>query len=361
MHTKRYLFITHDTSIYGASRSLQNLLVGLDIDYDLIIQKKIKSKNNIQEIKSFFGGNAKNVYEFYLPFEECYIGKNATKSLLSKSFQKIKELLFRAHKNKLKRFLESQQYDCIHLNSIVLYPIIDKKYPIFIHIRELYDNSNGAVFFDHINNSKGVIFIDKEVSKPFINLRTKSVILNNPYNMSRVAQYISEVNDKIIIFSIIGAVTEEKGVNFIIKTFLKTSNENFRLYIVGRGEKVYIEKCKEISKKDKRIIFYGEEPAIEKIYAISHCILRGEDIPRVGRTIYEGLYSGCKTIIPYSEDMEQIEDYELFKENILFYAPRDEKSLIEVLNGIDFKKNIETCKMSNTVEYKEKFLKFLSK
>lgn len=360
MNKKRYLFITHDTSIYGASRSLQNLLVGLDIEYDLIIQKKIKSNNNLKKIQSFFGGNAKNIYEFYLPFEECFIGKNMNKIYITKCFDFIKRLLFTINKNKLMNFIKKQNYEAIHLNSIVLFPLIDKKYPIFIHIRELYDNSNDKIFFSFINNSKGVIFIDKEVSKPFHDLKVKSIILNNPFNMSGVTKYISKSKTNVIIFSMIGAISEEKGVDFIIKTFLKTTNKSFRLYIVGAGTKNYVQECKKIAELDERIKFYGEEPEIEKIYAMSDCIIRGEDIPRVGRTIYEGLYSGCKVLVPYSQDMKEIEDYGIFEDKIIFYTARDESSLLEIFNYKDFARNSETFKISNVSEYRNSFFKFLN-
>lgn len=362
MSKKKYLFITHDTSIYGASRSLQTLLKNINVEYDLVIQKKLRSSNNIDDIKTFFGGNASNIYEFYLPFEECFIGRNKNKKFVNKIFDYVKSIFYKLNKHKIYRLIDKNNYTAIHLNSIVLYPLIDNKSPFFIHIRELFDGVTKNNLMQFLQKAEGIIFIDNEVAKPFIeNITEKSLILNNPFDMRNMQKYPLNSDKNLTIFSIIGAITEEKGVDFIIKVFLSTSNLNYRLYVVGNGSSEFVEKCKNFAKNDNRIIFYGEEKEIEKIYAISNCIIRGEDIPRVGRTIYEGLYAGCSVLIPYSEDMIKIDDYEKFKDKIIFYSPRNITSCKEVFETNTFEKNCNIDKMTNIEEYKVKFLNYLNR
>ena len=83
--------------------------------------------------------------------------------------------------------LAEKQYDFIHLNSYVLYPLLTKKYPMYIHIREL---CNAAAFPKRmiqrkIRESRGIIYIDYP-TKEALGVGKHSMVLNNPFDQTNV-------------------------------------------------------------------------------------------------------------------------------------------------------------------------------
>ncbi|MFZ2656380.1 MAG: hypothetical protein WAX69_15725 [Victivallales bacterium] len=71
----KILFITHCHGNYGASKSLQLLLKNIKgHSITLIVPKQIQGRNNLKEIKEFYGDNVSEIKEFYLPFKYCYMG-----------------------------------------------------------------------------------------------------------------------------------------------------------------------------------------------------------------------------------------------------------------------------------------------
>ena len=365
----RGLFITHDVSNYGASRSLQLLLNNYPgIHIDLIIRKNLFRKDaSIQNIRSRFGPHIAAISRQYLPFDHCYQYKPAKSWKLT--LQKIiNRIVWRATRSRVYDFIEKGNYDFIHLNSLVLHPLITPRYPFVIHIRDIYDHSSRHAL-NNVRNAKGVIFIDEATREPFRDVSlAHSIVLNNPFDMTLLSEYAKshmswpeqDFNNRVI-FSIIGGVTEKKGVDFIIRCFLKLQDNNARLLIVGRGEKNYESLCRRIASQDKRVIFWGEEPDILKIYSVSDYILRGEEYQCIGRTIYEGLYAGCKVIIPAESDKRQrMFEYDTFKESIYFYEPRNEAELFILLERLSPRKVTDKNYGTNAREHADRFHAFIS-
>lgn len=367
--TLRGLFITHDVSNYGASRSLQLLLNNYrDIHIDLIVRKNLFRKDaSIQDIRSRFGSHIAAITRHYLPFDYCYKYKpdNTWKFTLQKIITRI---VWRVTRSRVYDLIEKGNYDFIHLNSLVLHPIITPEYPFVIHMRDIYDQSNSHAL-SNVKNAKGVVFIDEATREPFLNVSlSHSIVLNNPFDMTMLDEYTKRHVDwpeknlrKKVIFSIIGGVTEKKGIDFIIRSFMKLRNDNARLLIVGRGEKDYESLCRRIAFQDKRIIFWGEEQDILKIYSVSDYILRGEAYQCIGRTIYEGLYAGCKVIIPAETDKHhRMFEYDSFKESIFFYEPRNEAELLILLERLSTHKITDKYYRSNAREHAGSFRAFIS-
>lgn len=331
---KKALFITHSTGIYGASRSLQTFLKDYDdAEIHFIVQKKILQKVDYKNIQSFFHNKVKSINEFYLPFDLCYKGKGKF------TFRNlIYFMLYNFNLRRFKNFIAAEKFDFIHLNSIVLHPLINSEYPMIIHVREIYDGSNEKVKFS-LNKAKGVIFIDESTKLPFKNSNLKnSIVLNNPIDMSDVckAKNTDDKLEKLIkgktVFTIIGGIDDNKGVDFIIESFIKVDSPEILLMVVGNGHKEFIENCKNICNGDNRIIFWGEEKDIKKIYKISDFILRGEAYFCIGRTIFEGLYSGCNVVIPGEpSDSGKFFEFHNFKDKIFFYPPRNIIALTKLL------------------------------
>lgn len=356
---QKALFITNDTSVYGASKSLQTLLRHYSgVEIDLVVNRRLVRKNNIHDIREHYGPNIVKVMEFYLPYDPCYKGKDPNMALILAG-----RLQWERNKRAFYRMIENENYDFIHLNSLVLHRIIDQRFPFFLHVREIYDGSSPSVFAS-LRRAKGVIFIDETTMKSIPEeCLPQHIVLNNPFYMcSPSPNGLQEVeHEDKTVFSIIGTVIENKGVDFVIKAFKEVTNQNNLLLIVGRGEPKYLQHCVALADGDPRIIFYGEEPEISKIYAISDYIIRGEAYPCIGRTIYEGLYAGCQVLVPGSEANEvMFFDYSLFQDKIFFYKPRNTSALADLMRNRTGKKVVSRTLRSNIKSHIERFNHFIS-
>ena len=358
----KVLFITHDVSIYGASRSLQTLLNNYDnenVQVDLAVNKKIVGKQDKADIGRRFNVPEESIVEFYLPFSLCWSGQPAL------PFQvKIKNMLSRLTRSALNNFIKKENYDAVYLNSLVLHTLVTKEVKFITHVREVFDRTHHDVI-RNLKKAKGIIYIDQSTHDAFAGeLVEHSIILNNPFDMRRVQQASSPdvpaERTARTVFSIIGQVQEGKGTLFIIQSFIQsTENTNGTLLIVGGGDEDYTRRCKQEAAGRSNIIFYGEESSIEKIYKISDYIIRGESFPCIGRTVYEGLYSGCDVIIPGSKADNTLGIESFFLDSVHFYEPRNIVALAKIFDRCMGNKITKRTYTSNVNEYVGKFHSFL--
>ncbi len=370
------LFITHDVSDYGASRSLQLLLRNMeDMEIDMVI-----SPNSLPHdlIRCKFGGHVANIYERILPWDTCYKwrdGQNQRGSVLSCRGRngirgKLAQLALLTrewkHLPMLCALIAKKKYDFVHLNSLVLHPLVKGRFPFIIHVREIYDGSNDRVFTS-LEKARGVIFIDEATHRPFkqASLRNR-VVLNNPFDMTAIGGYsdsdihVGFDHRKNTVFSIIGQLTEFKGTAFLIKVFSKLQNPNVRLLIVGDCSTPFGEHCRSLA-NDRRIIFWGHEPDILKIYRISDYIVRAEPEQCIGRTVFEGLYGGCHVVVPGEREyLEYSNELGTFGKALHYYPPRHTKFLIKLLEELALTKVMAKKGGSNVSEAVERFRLFLA-
>lgn len=361
-------FITHDASLYGASRSLKTLLGSFNkedhITYDLIIAKKWKRRFGKKYLSEWFSTPEENIYFYYLPF---LIGFKGSSFSLRQLLSHIRGLLLRPV---LKKRLSSGQYDHIYLNSTVLLPLAFKDFSNIIHIREiLMEKAVNKYWQPNVHKIKKFIFIDEATYAPLANLPLQEhLILNNPFDMSYLSSLdassekrrLNLPSEPTTIFAIIGGVHAEKGTDFVIDTFIASKTKNSRLLIVGSGESKFVEYCKKKAEHADQIIFWGEEKEIGKIYLLADYILRGEAYPCIGRTTYEGLFADCNVIIP-----GQKADYtnmlgSLPANKISYYKPRGTEELSKLFRENDGKKSTKENFSSNVPEYKRNFIKFIN-
>ena len=362
------LFITHNYGLYGASQSLQLLLKNIpDTDVTLALPyKEILTARKKKEIANQFGINGDRIKQFFLPWDNCFEGRRI--DFYNILIQRIKNILWRVNKHWLYKEITKGKYDYVHVNSLALNRLIVEKYPFFIHIREfLIENTKDRI--GRINQSKGIIFIDEAVKQPFENYRLKSnIILNNAVDMKNVAHHSNKQSsfDGHTVISILARIEDEKGIDFIIKSFKKTSSDSLRLIIVGdqgdgfsTGYKRY---CKEISAEDNRIIFWGEEKNIDKIYGMSDYIIRGEVDLRMGRSVLEALYSDCDVIIPIRNDhiVKTNEELTKFRSKVHTYLPRDMGSLTKTFLNLSGRKTQKQNFHSNINGYVKTFNEYIS-
>ena len=238
------------------------------------------------------------------------------------------------------------------------------------YIREILDVSDRKkeLILSKLNKANGVVFIDYSTFRHLEELKIKSIVLNNPFDMRQIKSIDrSKVLEKLklssndIIISILGTVNKGKGIDFIIDSFNEVQNKNLKLLIVGNSNNFYGNECKKISSSNDNILFIDELNDVSSIYAISDYVIRGEPIFAIGRTTYEGLYSKCEVIIPGNEkNYSEIFEYEKFRQNIWFYETRNKRSLISVLNNCEKVVKKFDDDMTNIKSYLIKHTEFIS-
>lgn len=358
VNSTKKLFITHTNVIIGgANHSLKKLIENLDEKVDLIAPKNSSIRSQV--LKEYFGCNINKVYRFDLPFRTSFVGSHES----LQNWCDI-ELCYRKNKKEIMKLISENKYSFVYLNSYVLYPLIDRKYPIYIHVRELCKANFliRKIIQMRFREAKGIIYIDSSTRKA-LGVREKSIILNNPFNQKKVLGVNQEnirkkylIRDNETVFTFISAdFCPEKGMDFVADAFINANCKTAKLLIVGT-------KSKPEYKKYANIIFTGKVMQMEEIYAISDYILRGDIQFCIGRTVYEGLYSGCNIIIPgVSEtDGKNMFEFSKFKKNIFFYLPRDTESLMQIIRQRADKKKNRVLGISNEAEYIRRFEKFIS-
>lgn len=327
----KVLFVTHDISNYGASKSLQTLIRILskeNIYCELVVRRRILGKHDYNEIRERFGVG--NVHGFWLPFWNCFVGRKHALTIKETIWLFINNFLSRGANKKIIELAKKRNVDVVHLNSVVLIDMISHDGPFIVHVRELVDSTFDDSLSRKIRAASGVIFIDNVVSKPFENFEVRnSLVLKNPFDLmsnpeslrsAKFTSCISRINNKYVI-AIIGYVKDEKGINFIID-FLKINNDKrFVILVVGHGD--LFDTCKNFERIDPRLIVYGEEEDISIIYKNADLVIRGEDVPRLGRTVYEAIYYGANVLIPGQKANYPSDLFEKYSEHVYLYNARD--------------------------------------
>lgn len=321
--------MTHDTGYYGASRSLQTFLASYETQRaDLLINRRLLRQNDLDAIRSRFGPHVTNIWEGLLPFDRCFRGKPVrTVPLVARN------ALASWGRERLLERIAAEHFDFIYLNSLALHQLIDPRLPFIIHVREIYDGTNSeAVKF--LDNAHGVIFIDGATKSAFPQLSAPWVILNNPFDM-RVdhPNKVKSMGERFdlrsrTVFTLVGMMNENKGTDFVIDSFCRVARRDAVLILVGNGSGPYEKYCRKLTNGNPNVIFHGFEEDVASIYNLSDYVIRGEAYPCVGRTIYEGLYSGCAVVVPGDpSNVADIFEYDRFKEKIHFYPPRQSEAL----------------------------------
>jgi glycosyltransferase involved in cell wall biosynthesis len=364
------LFVTHDFGIYGASKSLKTLISSgcfeeCDLVYPLSLLAPFR-KSSPTAVKMELGRSINQVFRFFLPFQGCCIEVPEARSVMARTEICFQNFLWRLNSRPFYRWLKKQKYDFIHLNSIVLHQMIRTSFPFFLHVREFFNGSSNDCF-QSLEKARGVFFIDSTVKKPFQHLKLKnSEVLINPIHfekndwlLERSAVRKESFPEDSVILGVIGRINEEKGLPFLLKAFLDCPRKDLILLIVGEGDPSLVEDLKKLSQNDSRVVFWGREENILSVYSKLDYVLRGESVPRFGRTHFEGLFLGCGIISPEISDSIISTEIREFLDKIVFYQTRDGRDLLRVLNSI-VKVPLENRKLkSNCVEVAQRFLEVI--
>jgi glycosyltransferase involved in cell wall biosynthesis len=348
----------------GASRSLRELVNGYeDADADLAVPRFTATPDD-PTIRRYFGPRLGRIFRFWLPWSEVYVGhpqvwQSARSHLLFPALWRAQQPLF-------ERFVRRERYDLVHLNSLVLHPMVSREVPTTLHVREILVEQQARVQADAAR-TQGTIFIDDATKKPFEpRLPGHHIVLNNPVDMTGVGTLPADAAARLggdparlTIFAMIGDVTEEKGAPFAVDAFKRVRSSDARLLLVGRATSAMRAKLEGARGNDRRIVLWGEETQIAQIYTLADYVLRGEGYPCVGRTIYEALYAGCGVVVPGTAETHGMFEYERFAPRIWFYPPRSADAFVAHMDALCGQKHTEKRGQSNVREYVAAFDRFV--
>lgn len=365
------LFILHEGFfIYGANRSISGVLQNIDYDYDLMICKSFTAKVDEKEIRKQLGRHLGKIYVVWMPRYRCQYYDRV--SLFRECSHVINNIMSLFSTGIRRSIIRKGRYDYVHLNSLVLYPIIDKDARYIIHAREVINPRYRRIsrLVRALEHASGIIYIDEATRIPIEKImhNDRAMVLNNPFDMTKIAEidYDSSLaqyglTEKNTIFAMLGQVGDNKGSKFVLRAFMKHNNPESRLLIAGNHQHSYGRECEKMTERDSRIIYCGELKDTGNIYRVSDYIIRGEPQFCIGRTIYEGLYSGAGVIIPgHLTDIIQMQDGEQLREKIHFYEPGSEESLAETIQECSNRKqDSRECK-SNIDNYMKQYNLFVN-
>lgn len=364
------LFVLHEgIFIYGANRSITGVLQNIGYDYDLLICKSFTRRADEAELRTLLGDHLKNIYTVWMPRYRCqYYDKVSVFSECSHIVNNIMAFFCRRKRTSV---ISQGGYDYVHLNSLVLYPVIDDKARYIVHAREIINPQYRRIgrFAEALERAAGIIYIDEATRIPIeaIMRNRRAIVLNNPFDMRWVDHVDYEeslkkcgVSRENTIFAMLGQVGDNKGSKFVLRAFMRHPDPNSRLLIVGNNNHAYGRDCAKMTENDKRVIYCGELKDTGCIYRISDYIIRGEPQFCIGRTIYEGLFAGAGVIIPgHAADVEKMQSGDELRDKICFYEPESEESLAAVIQECSHVRQSDRKFRSNIGHYMEQYDRFI--
>lgn len=375
---KKVLIITHSSNfMYGAAKSLEFLIANIDWDIDFISPKFYLHPFTKDEIKKYTHNRCNNTKSMLLKTKIDTVYEKSYKKSISnqdKLKQMLKNRLSFFDRTRLYKMMKNNRYDYVLLNSMILYDYIDNHNKYILYIREKFvgDEKTYKRLISKMRLAEKIIFIDPLLLEPFkkdLNTFKSYKCINNPFDMSNLNNQTFEsacenldlkeglLKNQIVV-SCIGVIMQEKGIDFIINSFVRANRKDIKLLIAGSGKSEYLSYCKKIA--NDNVIFIGEVEDILNVYKISDYIIRGDQDFATGRTVYEGLYAGCYIIMQgnKTEAEEKMFEYSRFKERVIFYKSRDIKELQSIFTNIK-KNEINNIAKSNIEEYINKIKNYI--
>lgn len=314
----KLLFITHYSNLYGANRSLLDLIDGLklfDVESFVIIpdngpiEDSLRSRGVIYKILPVPNWTASNLKPV-----SNYRKKRTIRLLLEAS-------------SEYRKLIKQWSIDTVYSNSSISPVGRTVSYlthkPHVWHIRELLDLDYARQFIfpaclskKYISTSNAIISNSRYVQDHFFSKPKKK--FNVVYNgIAPLSKFEVLKNEKRVIsrskgftFSIVGLVYPRKGQDTAIRAIaeLKKHGLPVRLIIAGGGGS-YLDQCKELAKEleiDSFVEFTGYVPDPYEIYRRSSCLLVCSEFEAMGRVTVEGMSASLPVIAKKSGGTPEI-------------------------------------------------------
>ncbi|RLM26395.1 hypothetical protein BIY29_06145 [Brenneria alni] len=147
-------------------------------------------------------------------------------------------------------------------------------------------------------NSK--FMMDYHLACGFFQKQKKSVIYNGFDNTKYIPETKCELENKIRIFGYIGRFSEEKGLDDLVRGFLKIRNENYKIVIAGVLKKEFLDKYPDLGNLIKDcddVIFLGVVDSIEFYKKVDCVIVPSRYNEPFGRVAMESIFMGKAVIV----------------------------------------------------------------
>lgn len=304
----RVVFISHGGGLYGANRSLLDLIDGLK-------RYKVESYVICQCKGELVEALEKRGIEFaVIPFRGWF-GFKTIESQLKKPARLLADLVAIP---RLSRCIRQWNPDIIYTNSLVMAVgawtarILHK--PHIWHIREtppldfaLYCDW-GRRFFEHwLNKADAVIAISKAVKQTVCNnLQTKIHTIHDGvvFRDGPFLQVDPKSASGDYTFAIIGLTSPRKRQEHAIRAVAELGKDfsNIRLLVVGSDTKGYIDKLKELSAElnvNKQVEFWGYIDNPIECYKAADAVLMCSKHEAMGRVTAEAM-AAARPVIGYN-------------------------------------------------------------
>ncbi len=308
----KLVFFTHYTELYGANKSLINLIEGLIKEQKTDVVLVVPALGKITDFAKL-----NNISCLLLPFYN-EIQYNTRKGITS--FFKNTLKFFYNWYLVLKHSRKLDGADIIHSNSsatfIGAYFAQWKKIPHVWHIREYgwedykFTYNFGYGYFQHwLNKSTAIIGISNSIYAARIStspVKLKAVIYNGvifskDIPVNELPNKTTEAPPPKMIFAIIGLICEGKNQMEALRAFqlVHLTNKKTELWIIGDGEAKYIKSLKEFINKNHLqdyIKFTGYLDNIKSIYDSIHCLVMCSANEAFGRVTVEAMVNNVPVI-----------------------------------------------------------------
>lgn len=359
---KRVIILESRGMIGGACESIRLFIQNMGCKTDLIIPKGELDFISKRMLRNYYGENIENIYEFFLPYSVEHTGGCEVYDV---NDMKRRWRNFQVHRKELYGFLDEMRYDWIHLNGLGLYPILNRRYPMTIHVRQVFNGGRlekmKRLYF--LNQSRALICIDKSSFEPFREMNKRYLVIANPVDQTGINAISKEdvrkkyqIDDSVTVFVMAGTVSEGKGVGFVIdafQDFCKVRSYPCKLLIAGQGMPEYKKQCSRLAGDNPDIHFLGQlsRQEMRELYRMSNYMIRADQEVGIGRTAWEALYSGIGLIIQGGEEiLEEISKETGGYKNVFVYKPRNKESLVQAFLDSQGKKT-ENQGKSNAGKY----------
>lgn len=385
---ERILVISHSPFdyTYGASTSIrEHYEVFQHTDkYEFIHVSKAWPRESILKGFQIFypktscikTANVTNIFSACLPWSDNHDTAIQYGVIDTKSIRKlILDINWRLKSKKIISTFLMFYPKIIHLNSLVLVDVIqylrrNYKGPIISHAREVLRREISNKDKQAILQLDAVVTIDNAVTKRFIEVVPEYPVekihqILNPFCARPFDGSLSSFfpDESKCVFSIIGAISVDKGIDLVCECFYEADLEDSVLIVFGSTDSEYASsiKMKWLNRTGK-IIWAGEHEHLAKRGAYSRIdvVVRADPSFRTGRTVYEGLYAGSDIVIQGDiNDLMADPSISKWHDKITLYTPQDRTSLVNALRTA-FKKvedlkaaSLERKLLSNYNDYRE--------
>lgn len=346
------LYVTHYTQMYGANKSLINLIEGLKEHRAIVI---VPSEGEITAIL-----RERDITYFVQKFHmECYpIG--ASLPILKGVLKWILNLLYAI---RLSFKLRKYNILLIHSNSSVMlagaYLAKLLGIPHVWHIREFiyehyqYKYSFGLAYFEYwLRKAAFVVCISNSIKK----IRASTIPDNKVKVIPNGVMFAKDVvpskptEKKCICYGVVGVISPAKNQKEAITAFnlLNSKYDNIKLYIIGDGLENHVQNLKDEVKRldiEDKVIFTGYQHDMNKYYHKLDVLLMTSRNEALGRVTLEAMANGVAVIgfdqAGTSEIIVQNKNGFLYKGNAEDLAKQMEKLLLDTDKRAEFIKTAQ--------------------